>query len=97
MCARGTAELKNARVLYCKRPRCVCSIETWSSTTNDVLLVAGALLALPSIEADAGLGATLSPDRLGWIILIIGIPLASALVAWLSARMAVRFALNKLP
>lgn len=61
------------------------------------VLGAGALLALPSIEADAGLGTTLAPDRLGWVILTIGIPLASAFVAWMSARLAVRFALSRLP
>lgn len=58
---------------------------------------AGALLALPSIEADQALGQAISPDRVGWAILTIGIPLASALVAWLAARTAVRIALSRMP
>ncbi|MEM7059926.1 MAG: FtsX-like permease family protein [Pseudomonadota bacterium] len=61
------------------------------------LLAAGALLALPRLEADVGLGETLSPDRLGWVILIVGIPVASAIVAWIAARTAVRMTLSRLP
>lgn len=61
------------------------------------LLGAGALLLLPRIEADVGLGTTLSPDSSGWFILIVGIPLASALVAWIAARAAVRISLSRLP
>lgn len=61
------------------------------------LIGAAALLALPSIEADQALGQAISPDEVGWAILTLGVPLASALVAWMAARTAVRVALRRMP
>lgn len=56
-----------------------------------------ALWLLPVIEADMAFGVTLSPDRAGWIKIIVGVPLASGLVAWLSARISTRSVLSRLP
>lgn len=61
------------------------------------LIASASLLALPSIEADPALGAALSPDTTGWLILILGLPVLSGLVAWIAARTAVRLALSRLP
>jgi len=65
--------------------------------TLGALIAAGSLWALPEVEADRALGATVSPDRTGWLILILGVPLASALVAWGAARWAVRLTLRQMP
>lgn len=56
-----------------------------------------ALLALPRIEADMELGVALSPGRLGWAALIVGVPLANVVIAWVAARWAVRSALRRMP
>ena len=61
------------------------------------LVAAAALMALPSVDADPALAAALAPDRMGWLWLVLGLPLASGLVAWLAARTAVRMALSRLP
>jgi cell division transport system permease protein len=61
------------------------------------VLASAALWFLPAIEADSGLGVTLSPDRMGWVLLIFGVPAISGFIAWISARMTARAELNRLP
>lgn len=57
----------------------------------------GLLAMLPSIEADAALGAAISPGPVGWAALALGVPLAGAVVAWITARYAVLAVLKQMP
>lgn len=61
------------------------------------LLGSAALWFLPAIEADSSLGVTLSPDRVGWLVLILGVPAMCGIIAWISARMTARAELSRLP
>lgn len=65
--------------------------------TLGTLAACVALWLLPVIEADAAFGVTLSPDHTGWLRVIIGVPLASGIVAWISARVSTRGVLARLP
>lgn len=61
------------------------------------LVAAGTLMTLPKIETDQALAEALSPDTTGWLILTLGVPLATALVTWFAARWAVRVVLRRMP
>ncbi|MEM6662007.1 MAG: FtsX-like permease family protein [Pseudomonadota bacterium] len=61
------------------------------------LIGTGLLALLPAIDADQALGATVSPGPAGWVVLAAGVPLAVGVVAWLSARTAVRIVLRRMP
>ncbi len=57
-----------------------------------------AIVALPGLEGQSSAFALdLSPDLWGWLALVLGIPLAGAIVAWLAARSAVRVTLKRMP
>lgn len=57
-----------------------------------------AIALLPSVKgSDSVLGIALSPDLTGWLMLLIGVPLAGGLVTWVAARSAVRITLKRMP
>ena len=62
------------------------------------VLGVAALALVPSVEAsDPALGIDLAPGWSGWLVLLLGVPLAGGLVAWMSARTAVRYTLKRMP
>ncbi|MEO1491699.1 MAG: FtsX-like permease family protein [Pseudomonadota bacterium] len=73
------------------------TLRAFIGATLGTLAACLALWLLPVIEADAAFGVALSPDQTGWLRVIIGVPIASGLVAWISARVATRSVLARLP
>ena len=61
------------------------------------LAATGLLALLPSIEADAALGASISPGPVGWAVLALAVPLAGTAVAWITAHYAVMAVLRRMP
>ena len=64
------------------------------------LAACAVLLALPEIDIAAEsseIGTALAPGWLGWLIMALGVPLVGMGAAWLTARLAVRAVLNRLP
>jgi len=53
-----------------------------------------ALSALPRLPAEALVKVSLMPDLSGWLALLLGVPAASGLIAWVTARSFVRLALR---
>lgn len=55
------------------------------------------LALLPDVEGEAGMELSLAPSAAGWVLLAIGLPLATTLVAWLAAQGAMRLTLWRMP
>lgn len=56
------------------------------------------MLIFPSAgSAESGLGLSLSPGALGWVLLLVGVPMACSLFAFLAARTTVRVTLSRMP
>lgn len=66
------------------------------------LAACAVVLVLPEVEIDGepgsgGLSAVLAPGWSGWLLLALGVPLVGTATAWITARLAVRSVLRRLP
>lgn len=54
------------------------------------------LRAMPGASGADGLAVSLTPGLLGWMAILIGVPLASAAIAWLTAALSVNLTLKRM-